>query len=192
MPSPTHRRSDRRRAGGLTTIELMITIAVVAILMGVGVPSFRYVTNANRTSAEVNGLLGDLQFTRAEAIKEGQTVTACVSQDGQNCTAGDTNWQDGWIVFSDVNNTQKIDNAGDVILRVQKPFTSSDTFTGGNGVSAVTFNREGYASNVPNGSLITLYTTPVNSTWTRCVSITTVGLMATAIYNAPTPGGPCT
>ncbi len=175
-------------------IELLTVITIVAILLTIGTASYRYVTNANRATSEVNGLLGDLQFARAEAIKEGQTVTACVSGDGATCAAGDTNWQDGWIVFSDLNNDQTVD-AGDTVLRVQKPFASFgslDTLTAGNAVSAITFNREGFAGNVANGTLITLYTSPANPASTRCLSITTVGLMATATYGSATPGGNCT
>jgi type IV fimbrial biogenesis protein FimT len=162
--------------------------------MMIGVPSYRYVTNTNRTASEVNGLLGDLQYARGEAIKEGQTVTACISVDGATCSAGSTNWETGWIVFSDLNDDQTVD-PGDTVLRVQKPFASfgsSDTLTAGNAVGAVSFNREGFASNVPNGTLITLYTAPIDSRWTRCRSITTVGLIATATYGNPTPGGNCT
>ena len=74
------------RQTGFTVTELMVVVAIVAILLGVGVPSYRYITNAYRMSAEVNGLLGDLQYARSEAIKEGQTVTTCVSKDGIACT----------------------------------------------------------------------------------------------------------
>src|SRR5258708_12613339 len=76
------------RQTGFTVTELMVVLAIVAILLGIGVPSYRYITNSYRMSAEVNGLLGDLQYARSEAIKEGQTVTTCVSADGIPCTAG--------------------------------------------------------------------------------------------------------
>ena len=98
-------------------------------------PSFRYVTNSNRIASEINGLLGDLQFARAEAIKEGRTVTVCVSTDGATC-ANSTTWQSGWIVFSDPTNVGVVD-AGETILRVQTPFTSTDTFLASNTVSAI-------------------------------------------------------
>jgi len=70
---------------------LLVVITIVAILMGLGVPSFKYVTVSNRMSAEVNGLLGDMQLARAEAIKEGSSVTVCSSTDGANCS-GSTDW----------------------------------------------------------------------------------------------------
>src|ERR1700730_9527611 len=129
------------RASGFTMVELLMTIAIGSIVMMLAVPSFRYVTNSNRIAGEINGLLGDLQFARAEAIKEGRSVTACVSTDGANCTIS-TLWQSGWIVFSDPANTG-VPAAGSV-LRVQKTFSGTDTFVASNGLTAVTFNREGY------------------------------------------------
>ncbi len=64
-------------SAGLTLVELMVVITIVAVLLALGVPSYRYVTSSNRVSSEVNALLGDLMFARSEAIKEGATVTVC-------------------------------------------------------------------------------------------------------------------
>jgi type IV fimbrial biogenesis protein FimT len=86
------------RALGFTMIEMLMTIAIATILLSLAIPSFRYVTNSNRIASELNGLLGDLQLARAEAIKEGRTVTVCQSSDGATCTDS-TSWQGGWIVF---------------------------------------------------------------------------------------------
>src|SRR6201982_1577088 len=97
-----------RRHGGFTVTELMVVVAILAVLLSLGIPSFRYLTNSYRMSAEVNGLLGDLQYARAEAIRQGQTVTACVSNNGTACTGG-VNWANGWIVFSDQNTNRTVD-----------------------------------------------------------------------------------
>jgi len=67
------------RSSGFTMIEMLMTIAIATIVMMLAVPSFRYVTNSNRIAGEINGLLGDLQFARAEAIKEGKTSPFVVS-----------------------------------------------------------------------------------------------------------------
>ena len=45
---------------------------------------------SSRISGEINGLLGDMQYARSEAIKQGQNVVVCVSTTGTDCTAGDT------------------------------------------------------------------------------------------------------
>ena len=167
-------------------VELMVVVACIAVLLTIGIPSYRYVTNSNRVSGEINGLLGDLQFARAEAIKEGQTVSACIYTGGNGCAAG-TGWQQGWAVFSDVNGNGAID-PGDTILRIQPAFSSTDTLVDtANGTTSVTFNREGFAPGVAAGTLFTLHATPPTSSSTRCLSVSIIGLMAVQAY-----GGGCT
>jgi type IV fimbrial biogenesis protein FimT len=180
------------RMSGFTLVEIMIAIAVVAILLTIGIPSFRYVTNSNRIAGEINGLLGDMQYARAEAVKEGRPVTVCVSADGATCAGANVNtWQRGWIVFSDVNGNAAVDPATDVVLRVQTPFSSTDTFVATNTVGAVTFNREGYANGIANGTLIALHDSTNTSNWTRCLSITLVGMMASQTYGTTVNGFTC-
>ena len=162
-----------KRQTGFSMTELMVVTAIVAILLGIGVPSYRYITNSYRMSAEVNGLLGDLQYARSEAIKEGQTVTACVSTNGTQCTGG-TAWAGGWIVFSDVNGNATV-GAGDVMLRVQGAFAGNvpDTFNATNNVTAITYNREGFARTAAGflTTTITLREQSANGAWTRCLVI---------------------
>jgi type IV fimbrial biogenesis protein FimT len=165
---------------GFTMVEILIAVAVVAILLTIGIPSFRYVTNSNRIAAEINGLLGDMQYARAEAVKDGQPVTVCVSSNGATCANVNT-WQSGWIV-SDVNG---------VVLRIQTPFSSTDTFVATNAVGAVTFNREGYATGVANGTLIALHDKTNTSNWTRCLSINLVGMMASQTFGSTVNGVTC-
>jgi|SRR6516225_6507695 type IV fimbrial biogenesis protein FimT len=187
------------RQEGFTLTELLVVTAIVAILLGIGVPSFRYITNSYRMSSEVNGLLGDLQFARGEAIKEGQTVTACISRDGATCDVGGTTWQEGWIVFQDPNNNQIVD-PGETVLRVQSTFSGTDTFVADSGANSVTFNREGFATSPAGGvpllpATVKLHDQTASPTWTRCLYITLNGLMATETpsnlaLNAP--AGSCT
>jgi len=80
-----------KRQYGFTLTELVVVMSIVAILLSLGVPSYRSITNSYRLSSEVNGLLGDLMYARAEAIKEGQPVTVCASTNGTTCSAG-TAW----------------------------------------------------------------------------------------------------
>ncbi len=179
----------RRASRGYNMIELITAMSIVAILVAIAAPSFRYVTNANRIASEGNGLLGDLQYARAEAIKEGQSVSVCVSNDARTCTVGPA-WQNGWIVFSDPNGNGVVD-AGETVLRVQAAFSGSDTFVAPPNLSVLTFNREGFTP-VANGTLIiTLQTVPEVTSYTRCLSVALAGLMEIQHYNGDTPGGTC-
>ena len=172
------------RSAGFNLIELLVVVTIVAILLGIGIPSFRYVTNSNRVATEVNGLLGDLQFARSEAIKEGATVSVCAASNPTATTAAcaaSNSWQTGWVVFVDVNSSGNIDDPGDTVLRVQTKFASAtDTFVADNGVQFVSFNREGFATGLPAAAVtLTLHTSPVVASWTRCLQINMVGNMTT-------------
>jgi type IV fimbrial biogenesis protein FimT len=180
-----NKRSQARCSRGVTLLEMLTVIAMICLLTAIGLPSYKYVTNRNRISAEVNGLLGDLQYARLEAIKEGQTVSVCVSSNSTSCLASSA-WQNGWIVFSDVNGNGQL-GAGDTVLKVQTPFGSTDTFAASNNIEWLTFNREGFAVGLPAaGALLTLHASPTNSSSTRCLSLTLVGMMTVLPY-----GGTC-
>jgi type IV fimbrial biogenesis protein FimT len=182
------------RAAGYTLIELLMTMSVAAIVAMIGVPSFRYVTNSNRIAGEINGLVGDLQLARAEAIKEGRNVTVCISTTGTGCSTGGgtaTNWQSGWMVFSDPTNVGTYDPLTETILRVQSTFTNLDTFHASNNVSAITFNREGYAAGIAAGTLITLHDSTGTTAWTRCLSINSSGMMSSMKHGDTVNGAPC-
>lgn len=171
---------------GFTLVELVVTMTIIGILVSIGVPSFRYVTTNNRVSAEINGLLGDLQFARAEAIKEGRTVSVCSTNDGKTCL-GTSTWSGGWIVFSDGGVLGTIDG-NDQLLRVQKSLSSGDTLVAGTaGFSAITFNREGFAANMPGPVFLKLHDSKSLQQFTRCISITIIGSFSTQTY-----GGGCT
>jgi type IV fimbrial biogenesis protein FimT len=179
----------RHLLSGFTLLELMMTVSIAAILLAIGVPSFKYVTSANRASSEINGLLGDLQFARGEAIKEGQTVTICASTNGTSCS-GSTSWNTGWIVFSDAPPLGTIEG-NDAILKVQPQFSGTDVLTADHAISLVTFSREGFTKGLGNNAVtITLHTTPVNAPYTRCLSMTIIGALSTQINGAPTAESP--
>jgi type IV fimbrial biogenesis protein FimT len=164
-----------RRSSGFTMLELVLVMAIVGILIALGVPSFKYVTTANRIASEVNGLLGDMQFARAEAIKEGQTVVVCVSSNGTSCT--NSPWNNGWIVCSDPANDGSCDG-GEPIYRVQKPFTSTDTFVASGNTDVLTFNRDGFAVGLAGAVTIALHNAPVAVTaYTRCLAVSAVGTL---------------
>jgi type IV fimbrial biogenesis protein FimT len=170
--------SPSRSSAGFTLIELLTVVTVVAVLFALGLPSYRYVTNANRISGEVNALLGDMQYARSEAIKEGQTVTVCSSSNATTCS-NLISWRDGWIVYSDLNGNGVVDN--NEILRVQPAFPPGDSFNADQGTNQVSFNREGFALGLNNTVTITLHAVIPDTGSTRCLAITLVGQLATEV-----------
>lgn len=85
---------------GFTLVELMVTVAVLAILTTIAVPGFRDTIRRNRVSAASNALFADLHYARAEAINRGQLVSLCPSSDGSNCSADGNAWEAGWLVYT--------------------------------------------------------------------------------------------
>lgn len=91
----------QKRQTGFTLVELLVTMAVAAILLAVAVPSFRSTILSNRLTSTTNDLVGTLAQARSEAIKRGTRVTVCMSADGASCATTGT-WAQGWISFVDV------------------------------------------------------------------------------------------
>ncbi|MDG4559694.1 MAG: Tfp pilus assembly protein FimT/FimU [Candidatus Competibacter sp.] len=119
---------------GFTLMELMVTVAVAAILLFVGVPTFQETINNNRLTSNANALVAALNLARSEAIKRNTRVTLCKSADGASCTAGG-DYAQGWIVFADPNANGAID-AGEPIIQVGQALSGGLTLTG-NGVGGV-------------------------------------------------------
>ena len=93
---------------GFTLIELMVTLALVAILMAVAVPSFTtFQRNAELTSFS-NSLLSGINAARGEAMKRGRNAMV-VPTDGAS-------WSNGWTVFVDVDRNGAYDAATDITV----------------------------------------------------------------------------
>ncbi len=166
-----------RREAGFTLTELLVTMSIVVILLVIGVPSYKYVTTTNRLSAEVNGLLGDLQFARSEAVREGQQVTVCPVA-GTQCAAAGSAWGNGWVVWSDLNADGLIQSGE--ILRQQAAFTSGDTMVTDNAnLTGVVFNREGFATGLGQPTVFVGKDPTQNQTYTHCLEVTIVGMVST-------------
>jgi len=126
------------RTRGLTLIELVITLSIAAILLAIAAPSFSAIIQNNRMVTQVNELVAGLNLARSEAIKRGDNVTVCGSNDGSSCGG---NWLDGWIVFSDLDNDGNVD-AGETIVRVYSPSNNAAVLSFPR--THITYSSEGY------------------------------------------------
>lgn len=164
---------------GFSLIELMITIALAGILMAVAAPSMQKMFKTNRVQTEASSFVGDLMLARTEAVKRGQNVSVCVSSDGLNCLAANT-WNSGWIVFSDSAAACSGASSTNPAIKVRKAFSGTDTFAASVAKTCVTFNREGFTSNLGTATVtFTLHTADNLGTATRCVAVDLGGRITT-------------
>jgi type IV fimbrial biogenesis protein FimT len=87
---------------GLTLIELMSTLTLGAILLGIGIPSFLQLAGSSQQTAEINNFVRHLNLARSSAVKTGRDYVLCPSSDLSHCE-DQTGWQMGFILFEDRN-----------------------------------------------------------------------------------------
>jgi len=124
---------------GFSVVELMATVALLAILLGIGVPSFVTMVQNNRLVSQINEFVTSLHLARSEAIKRNVDVGLCASSDGTACDGA--NWEEGWVVFADVNNDDDLDEAdGDVIIAITEAIDATgNTLRGSAGIASTFF-----------------------------------------------------
>lgn len=98
------------RQTGLTLIELMVAIAVLAIGLSIGLPVFGAQLEARRLAATQALLQTDLAFARQQALEDNRAVIV----------ASAAGWQNGWRVFVDMDGDGLFGSA-DRLLRSQPP-----------------------------------------------------------------------
>lgn len=108
-------RSRGIRPRGFTLLELMTTLAILAIVAGFAAPSFVSLIESNRIQTQANTFFTSLIAARSEAVKRNQPVVLCKSADGQNCTETG-NWEQGWLSFAD-EDADSVQDAGEPLLQ---------------------------------------------------------------------------
>jgi len=136
-------------------IELMVALAVAAIVAVFAVPGFQSVINGSRLAGATNELIASLQLARAEAIRRNGRAGVCMStrtNAGTGATCASAN-VDGWITFVDANADGDFDSGTDTLLRtylLAPPLVHG--LSPGIGTNTVMFRPDGLARDEDGGS----------------------------------------
>lgn len=128
----THTKAQHLR--GFTLIELMVTLAIVAILAMVAVPNFTAFQRNSELTSMANNLVGGMNMARTEAMK--RNTNALVAP------ISGTDWAGGWRVFVDVNRDGTF-NTGDILINTYPALPSYIVVTASN--PQALFNGSGYS-----------------------------------------------
>ncbi|WP_163836215.1 GspH/FimT family pseudopilin [Spartinivicinus ruber] len=115
-----------KKTTGFTLIELMVTIAVLAIIAGIGIPSMSNFIDNNRMNSAKDRLAAAISLARSNAITNNTKTIICGLKTANASECSDTGeWRFGWMVFSDENNNDQYDKGtdkddGELLVRVDR------------------------------------------------------------------------
>ncbi len=132
-------KTSKIKSNGFTIIELLIGIAVVAILSAIALPALNIFAVGMRVDNEISQLHRLVLTARNNAVNVQQNVILCPLV-GTACTAGQ--WDQELSVFIDVNNNGTYESATDTLLKVKNEISTGDTLTYA-GNSNLTFGPTG-------------------------------------------------
>jgi type IV fimbrial biogenesis protein FimT len=129
---------NRGKTKGFTLFELVVTIAVAAIIVSFGIPGFTSFIQNNRAVTHTNDLVTALNLARSEATRRGAEVQVCPSADAAGCDAT-TDWSNGWIVRT----------AGGDVLRAWSKRSGGDNVVTSGGSQPIRFMARGSLGSAP-------------------------------------------
>ena len=122
---------------GLTLVELMIVLVVLAATLSAGAPSMQNMLHKNRVRSEASRMLAAINLARSEAVMRNLPVSMCpsaMSLTGEPLCSGI--FSGGWIVFSNADKDGVVDAGTDEVLKVFAGLPRGYTLTNRAGTKA--------------------------------------------------------
>jgi type IV fimbrial biogenesis protein FimT len=95
-----------RNTSGVSIIEVLIVVAIAAILTGIAIPAFNVFIGNTRTSTIANEFVSALNLARSEAMKRGQDISICPKKTDETDCDTSRDWNDGWLVIVEGDKTR--------------------------------------------------------------------------------------
>jgi type IV fimbrial biogenesis protein FimT len=174
LTSPTG-PAPRPPQRGFTVIELMVTVAVAAILVAIAVPAFNNFVLNDRDISQINSLVASFNYARSEAIKQNLPagVEVCPSSNGNTCN-GTPAWSGGWIVH---NKDPSLAGTPQAVIQAVPALAGGNTVTAAlSGASGITFQGNGGLLN--SNQLAIKICDPRGSAFAREVAVSATGKVA--------------
>ena len=118
------RPQARRAAPGFSLIEALVVMAVTAIGLAIGVPSYQGMTERTRTSSAMHLLTAHMASARTTAISYRIPTVVCPSDRAGGCRT-DGNWSQGWLMFFDADGNRQPDTPQDILRDENAPIHPS-------------------------------------------------------------------
>ncbi|MBT8080588.1 MAG: GspH/FimT family pseudopilin [Gammaproteobacteria bacterium] len=117
---------------GFTIYELLITMLVVGVVLTLGIPNLMEFTQNSRLASAANDLHSSFQLARSEAARAKAPVTICASANPMDANpACGGSFDQGWIIFQDLDGSLTVDGADTVIRRHPAPGNNITITTNG-------------------------------------------------------------
>ncbi len=137
------RRSSGFRSPGFSAIELMVTLVVALIVVGLAIPVFSRISAQNHLATTANDFASAFTMARQSAVQLGAPVALCAGDDA-GCFS-DVDWSQGWLAFVDRDQDGTLDASERVLYTGSA--SRSDVLVAGNQVmqKPVIFTPMGFA-----------------------------------------------
>ncbi len=89
-----------RRQRGVSLIEQIMVLAIIAVLLGIATPPLRQLLGRNALRVAQTDFIAALHYARETAVMSGQRTLFCPTVDGSRCSEG-TQWESGWLLARD-------------------------------------------------------------------------------------------
>lgn len=171
----------KKHQAAFTLIELMVTLAVLAVVIGVAVPNFTSLIETNRVKTLAEDLASSINVARMEALKRGKRVSVCASTTGAACGG---QWTDGWIIFvdgaaSDAAALPVITTPLTDILRVQQKTGAGANIGVTNDKTFLRYTSTGMLGRTDNNTIaITVSSSGCKSNVARKIDINLAGMVS--------------